>query len=131
MTLLIRGVEGTLLDSVSIPLPGNPVAALWGSALVATVGGNMINNLPMAVLALSFLPPARDAAGDALAVGTLIGTNIGSSLTTFGSLATILWLDQIRSRGIVVSTRDYLRVAVVVTPVVLIVTLLVAMLAPR
>ncbi len=131
MTLLVRGVEGTLLDGVSIPLPGDPVAALWGSALVATVGGNVINNLPMAVLALSFLPPARDAAGDALAVGTLIGTNIGSSLTTVGSLATILWLDQLRSRGIVVSTHDYLRVAVVVTPLVLIVTLLVAMLAPR
>ena len=131
MTLLVRGVEGTLLDGVSITLPGDPVAALWGSALVATVGGNVINNLPMAVLALSFLPPARDAAGDALAVGTLIGTNIGSSLTTVGSLATILWLDQLRSRGIVVSTHDYLRVAVVVTPLVLIVTLLVAMLAPR
>lgn len=131
MTLLVRGVEGTLLDGVSIPLPADPVAALWGSALVATVGSNVINNLPMAVLALSFLPPARDAAGDALAVGTLIGTNVGSSLTTVGSLATILWLDQLRSRGVVVSGREYLRVAVVVTPVVLVVTLLVAMLALR
>lgn len=131
MTLLVRGVEGTLLDGVSIPLPADPVAALWGSALVATVGSNVINNLPMAVLALSFLPPARDAAGDALAVGTLIGTNVGSSLTTFGSLATILWVDQLRSRGVVVSARDYLRVAVVVTPVVLVVTLLAAMLALR
>ncbi len=126
MTLLVRGVEGTLLDGVTVPLPGDPVAALWGSALVATVGSNVINNLPMAVLALSFLPPARDAAGDALAVGTLIGTNIGSSLTTFGSLATILWLDQLRSRGVMVTTRDYLRVAMVVTPVVLVVTLLAA-----
>lgn len=126
MTLLVRGVEGTLLDGVTVPLPADPVAALWGSALVATVGSNVINNLPMAVLALSFLPPARDAAGDALTVGTLLGTNIGSSLTTFGSLATILWLDQLRARGVMVTTRDYLRVALVVTPIVLVVTLLAA-----
>jgi arsenical pump membrane protein len=126
MTLLVRAVEGTLLAGVTLPVPDGPVAALWGSALATTAGSNAINNLPMAVLALAFLPPARDAVGDALAVGTLLGTNIGSTLSVSGSLATILWLDQLRARGVAVGTRDYLRVALLVTPVVLIVTLLVA-----
>jgi arsenical pump membrane protein len=131
MTLVVRGVERTLLAGVTVPVPDGPVEALWGSAVAATVGSNAINNLPMAVLASSFLPPAGGPVAEALAVGTLIGTNIGPALTTYGSLATILWLTILRERGVVVTTAAYLRTAMVVVPVVLLVTLLTAMLLVR
>lgn len=126
MTLLVAGVERTLLDGVTVAIPGDPGAALWGSAALATIGSNLINNLPMAILAIPFLPAAGSPSAGAVAVGTLVGTNVGSALTTYGSLATILWLDIVRARGLSITTRDYLAVALRVVPVVLIATLLVA-----
>jgi arsenical pump membrane protein len=46
--------------------------------------------------------------------------NIGPTVTTYGSLATMLWLALIRKRGLDVSTAEYLRVAAITTPIVLI-----------
>lgn len=126
MTVLVHGVDRVLLAGIPVRLPENPVAGLWLSAALAGLGSNVINNLPMAVLALSFLPPADGVSSNALAVGTLIGVNIGPTLTTFGSLATILWLAQLRERRVRVTLRDYLRVALVTTPSVMLVTLGVA-----
>ena len=126
MTVVVRGVDGVLLAGISLRLPQDPVAGLWLSAALAGLGSNVINNLPMAVLALSVLPPAGGVTGNALAVGTLIGVNIGPTLTTFGSLATILWLAQLRERRVGITVRDYLRVAVVTTPIVMLITLGVA-----
>ena len=123
MTVLVHGIDRVLLDGFTLRLPQDPVTGLWVSAALAGLGSNVINNLPMAVLALSFLPPAHGATADALAVGTLIGVNIGPTLTTAGSLATILWLAQLRERQVGVTVRDYLRVALVTTPIVMVVTL--------
>lgn len=53
----------------------------------------------------------------ALAYGTLVGANIGPTLTTYGSLATMLWLALICKRGLDVTTAEYLRVALM-TPLV-------------
>jgi arsenical pump membrane protein len=54
-----------------------------------------------------------------LTVGTLIGANIGPALTTYGSLATILWLAGLRRGGIEVATRDYLKMSVILVPAAL------------
>ena len=55
----------------------------------------------------------------ALAYGTLVGANIGPALTTYGSLATMLWLTLVRPRDIAVSTGDYLRISLVTVTAVL------------
>jgi len=60
------------------------------------------------------------AAREALAYGTLAGANIGPTLTTYGSLATILWLNVLRKRGMDVTARDYLKIGFVTMPPVLV-----------
>lgn len=54
----------------------------------------------------------------------MVGANIGPTLTTYGSLATMHWLTLIRKRGIYVSTTMYMRVALFTTPIVLVTTTL-------
>ena len=44
---------------------------------------------------------------------------IGPTMTTYGSLATMLWLALVRRRGIDITTRQYLRVGLVTAPLVL------------
>lgn len=55
----------------------------------------------------------------ALAYGTLVGVNIGPTLTTYGSLATMLWLTLVRKRGVEVSTMEYMKVGLLTMPPVL------------
>jgi arsenical pump membrane protein len=90
--------------------------AVFGNA----IGSNIVNNVPMTLLTRPLIERATEPGREALAYGTLIGANIGPTLTTYGSLATMLWLALIRKRGLDVSTTEYLRVAIVTTPVVLI-----------
>ena len=65
---------------------GTTLAALLGTAFVAALLANVVNNLP-ATLAL--LPAV--AAHPALVLAVLLGVNIGPNLAYPGSLATLLW----------------------------------------
>jgi arsenical pump membrane protein len=119
MFVVVRGVERGLLDDLHVSVSSDPVRAmLWGS-IAAAVGSNVVNNVPMTLLMMSVFPRVDGPAREALAYGTLLGANIGPTLTTYGSLATILWLNVLRKRGIEVSVRDYLAIGVVTMPVVL------------
>ncbi|WP_030558832.1 SLC13 family permease [Streptomyces aureocirculatus] len=66
---------------------GTALPALLGTAALAAVLANLINNLP-AVLALA--PPAA-ASGPGAVLAVLLGVNLGPNLTYAGSLATLLW----------------------------------------
>ncbi|MFC5888635.1 SLC13 family permease [Kitasatospora aburaviensis] len=80
--------DNGLGDALGGVLPaGTSLPALLGTAAVAALLANLINNLP-AVLALVPLV-APSGAGAVLAV--LLGVNIGPNLTYAGSLATLLW----------------------------------------
>jgi arsenical pump membrane protein len=50
---------------------------------------------------------------------TIFGCDLGPNVTTVGSLATVLWLLILRRRNLEVSGLDYLKVGVVVTPLML------------
>ena len=120
MFLVVRGFEHAWLSRLVLTLPTTPGAALVLSALGNAVGSNVVNNVPMTLLSLAVLNhsgsgPSREA----LAYGTLLGANIGPTLTTYGSLATMLWLTIVRKRGLAISTGLYLRIAAVTMPLVL------------
>jgi len=82
----------------------------------------VVNNVPMTLLSLGIIERAPGASRELLAYGSLVGANIGPALTTYGSLATILWLTLCRRAGVPVTTSDYLRVSLAVVPVTLIAT---------
>ena len=120
MFLVVRGVEIGLIDGWDLPVPASPDGALIYGAVVSTVGSNIVNNVPMTLLMMSLFPRVEGATQEALAYGTLLGANIGPTLTTYGSLATMLWLTVVRRRGIAITTRDYLTISVLTMPPVLV-----------
>lgn len=90
-----------------------------GSGALATAFGvgaanNLINNLPLGLLAGTTLRAAGDHG--LLANATLIGVDLGPNLSVTGSLATILWLIAIRTEGLHVSAVDFLKAGLLAMP---------------
>lgn len=133
MTVIVAGVERTWLDGWTPPLPGGMVGQVAVAAGAGAIGSAIVNNLPMAVFATHLIERVGPSQRDALAYGTLVGANIGPALTTFGSLATIIWLTLVRRYGLVVTTGMYMRVSLVTIPPTLLAagTTLVVVLAVR
>lgn len=131
MTVLVRGVEHALLAGLVLPVPDGTLPKIASAVATGTVGSNLVNNIPMTVLARSVLETLPEGQRPVLAYATLVGVNIGPALTTYGSLATMLWLTLVRKRGMDVTTRHYLRISVLTVPVVLLATTLVLWLVVR
>lgn len=119
MALIVRGAEETFLVGVAAPVPGHWAGALATAAGLSALGSNVVNNVPMTLLALPFVDGLAGRTREATIWGVLAGVNIGPTLTTYGSLATMLWLTTIRKRGMQVSAGLYLRVGIVTMPIVL------------
>jgi arsenical pump membrane protein len=92
-----------LYDRSPAPLPTVGVVAAIGSALV--------NNHPMALLHSVVLADAPDR----LVYAALVGGDLGPRLLPIGSLAGLLWLHTLRTRGIAVPLSTFIRVGVIVT----------------
>lgn len=86
-------------------------------AILGAVSANLVNNLPAELLFLDLAGP-----GPAL-YGLLLGVNLGPHLTIIGSLATILVLSLARQAGSSVCFRDYLRLGMLMTPLLLLAAL--------
>lgn len=97
------------------------VLATWKPAVAALVasfgvgiGSNLINNLPLGLIAGMSMNRAHIAGS--LRYAVLIGIDLGPNLSITGSLATILWLIAIRKEGLHVSAWSFFRAGIVVMP---------------
>jgi arsenical pump membrane protein len=90
------------------------------------VGNNMVNNLPLGLIAGSTLKTAH--AHGLIADAVLIGVDLGPNLSVTGSLATILWLIALRREGLQVSGWTFLKVGVVAMPIALLLAICAAVL---
>ena len=117
--------RGGLGDLVARIVPGTADGAdalltlIW-LAVLATVLANVVNNLPATLLLLPIVGPL----GTLPVLATLIGLNVGSSLTWTGSLANLLWRRTLTTAGARPSSRDYHRVSVVTVPAAVLVGVL-------
>jgi arsenical pump membrane protein len=126
--LVVQGVENVGLTSAvrqvfAAAAPGDGFLQILGIAVGSALGSNLINNIPMIVVALGATGPlvSNGMLGLASVYAVIVGTNIGPNLTTVGSLATLIWLTIIRGKGMDVTAKDYLKVGALSTPVVLVV----------
>jgi arsenical pump membrane protein len=96
-----------------------PAALVTG--FVVGVANNLVNNLPLGLIAGETLKAAHAARLTASAV--LIGVDLGPNLSVSGSLATILWLIALRREKLHVSYWSFLKVGAIAMPVALFVSL--------
>lgn len=85
-----------------------PLIAIAGSALIAAVVSNLLNNWPAALL-LAVAIEGVTGNRDGLLAGTLIGCSIGANFTMVGSLSTVFWLNLCRSHGLTFGPAGYAR----------------------
>lgn len=85
-------------------------------AVLATALAAVLTNLSATLLLLPLLSPL----GVTAVLAALLGLNIGSGLTWTGSLANLLWRRTLTRQGIRVTSREFHRVSLTLTPVSLV-----------
>ncbi len=118
MFTIIRGAERIWLDRLGggVNLSTGGLPDLLRIGFVAASGANLINNIPMIGALIGLLGNAAPPVREPLALAALLGVNLGSIVTPFGSLATLLWLAIIRRKGVQLSSLGYMRVSIVIAP---------------
>jgi arsenical pump membrane protein len=117
-TGVLSALAGKLHDAAA----ASPQATSWIAGIVVAVGSNLVNNLPVGLIAAATEHAARAPAQVTGAI--LIGVDLGPNLSVTGSLATILWLIALRREGENVTSLRFLRLGVIVMPPGLLLSLL-------
>lgn len=90
-------------------------AAAFVVGFAVGIGNNLVNNLPLGLIAGATLQASHTRG--VIASCVLIGVDLGPNLSVTGSLATILWLLAMRKEGLNVSAWDFLRAGLLVMPI--------------
>ncbi len=102
-TGVIAALAHLLREAVAISADG----AAWGAGIAIALGCNLINNLPMGLIAGSVL--STDNAPPQVAGAVLVAVDLGPNLSVTGSLATLLWLVALRREKENVGVWQFLR----------------------
>ena len=111
--LVRTGIVQQLTEALQALALNSPGGANWVSGVVAALACNLMNNLPVGLIAGSSI--AAGSIPSPVANALVVGVDLGPNLSVTGSLATILWLAALRREGQHVSAWDFMRVGVVVT----------------
>jgi arsenical pump membrane protein len=103
-------LHGALLNVMKWP-PASSAFAVGGAI---GLGANLVNNLPLGLLAGATLQTAPFH--QLLSKVVLIAIDLGPNLSITGSLATILWLIAIRREGMHVSGWQFLKAGLLIMP---------------
>jgi arsenical pump membrane protein len=125
--ILVEGMNRTgVLRSLARILRGaaaaSPHIASWVAGVSVAFASNLINNLPMGLIAATTSQAAQIPQHVTSAI--LIGVDLGPNLSVTGSLATILWLIALRREGEHVAAWQFLKLGFVVMPPALLLALL-------
>lgn len=114
------GLSHRLNELTRSVAPGHSFGQMLAVAAGTAIGSNLINNIPMTIVASTVLRAGSSAAtlNPTLGYAALIGTNVGPNLTITGSLATLIWISIVQRRGMAITAWQYLRLGMVATPVI-------------
>jgi arsenical pump membrane protein len=98
-----------------------PAAGAFITSFAVGISNNLVNNLPLGLIAGGTLQAAHT--NGLIANAILIGVDLGPNLSVTGSLATILWLLALRKEKLDVSFWRFLKIGAVAMPVALLLSI--------
>ena len=114
----LSALAGNLHDAAAT----SPQTTSWFAGIVVAVASNLVNNLPMGLIAATTSHAAQVPPQVAGAI--LIGVDLGPNLSVTGSLATILWLIALRRERVKIARLRFLGYGLLVMPPALMLSLL-------
>ena len=106
------GLIQTLTTLLERSAAHSVAGATWGSGFVTAIASNLMNNLPVGLIAGNAVQAA--SLPERIKSAILIGVDLGPNLSITGSLATILWLVALRREGQIVSAWAFLKIGALV-----------------
>ena len=124
--ILVEGLDRTgvlalITNALKSAVQQSELATAVIAGVVVAFGTNLVNNLPLGLVAASTSHAAQVPTSVTNAL--LIGVDLGPNLSVTGSLATILWLIALRREGIAVSSWKFLKLGLIVMPPALVLAL--------
>jgi arsenical pump membrane protein len=108
------GVLPALARVLKQAATASPQTTSWIAGIAVALASNLVNNLPMGLIAATTSHIAQVPAHVTGAI--MIGVDLGPNLSVTGSLATILWLIALRREGEDVGASQFLKLGLVVMP---------------
>jgi arsenical pump membrane protein len=130
MYLVVYGLGNAGLTDIAagiltwLAAQGNMIATV-GTGFVIAVLASVMNNLPATLVGALAIDRADLAplTQELMVYANVIGNDLGPKFTPIGSLATLLWLHVLAGKGQTITWGQYMKVGLVITPPVLLATL--------
>jgi arsenical pump membrane protein len=119
--MALTGVIDHLAHALKALADHSSLQASWAAGLLVAVASNLLNNLPVGLIAGSVGQIAQLPTETISAL--VIGVDLGPNLSITGSLATLLWLIAVRREGQNVTALGFMRLGILVMPPALIAAL--------
>jgi arsenical pump membrane protein len=129
LAVMVKGLENAgvtqfLAEKLSELASHGQLQALFSVTLGTALGSNLINNWSMMMVSVSSLATLGPGLDKALVYGAVMGADLGPNIAILGSLSSMLWLSLLKKRGLDIHPVQYLKLGLIVTPLLLIIGVL-------